>query len=114
MTLLRLGRRALFPGLVGLIVLAGGASAQVLGDIVMDRHSSANYQPAVVFRHWKHRVYFRCYACHPDVFEMRTGANEITMDALLAGKSCGRCHNGFTAFAVAFETCGDCHSHEVR
>jgi c(7)-type cytochrome triheme protein len=86
-------------------------AGEVLGDIVIDRHSSANYQPAVVFRHWKHRMHFRCSACHPGIFEMRAGANEITMDALLAGESCGRCHDGLRAFGVAFETCSDCHSH---
>ena len=88
------------------------ATGEVLGDIVMNRHSSENYQPAVVFRHWKHRLHFRCSACHSDVFEMRAGANEITMDTLLAGESCGRCHDGLRAFGVAFETCSVCHSHE--
>ena len=90
------------------------ATDAVLGDIVMDRHSSANYQPAVVFRHWQHRMYFRCSACHPGVFEMRVGANEITMDTLLAGESCARCHDGLRAFGVTLETCSDCHSKEAR
>jgi len=91
---------------------AGEAAHAVPGDIVIDRHSSANYQPAVVFRHWKHRMHFKCSACHPRIFEMRAGANEITMDALLAGESCGRCHDGLRAFGVTFETCSECHSHE--
>ena len=88
------------------------ATGEAQGDIVMNRHSSANYQPAVVFRHWQHRMHFRCSACHSGVFEMRAGANEITMDALLAGESCGRCHDGLRAFGVALETCSGCHSHE--
>lgn len=94
------------------VLPARKATDEGLGDIVMDRHSSANYQPAVVFRHRKHRMHFRCSACHSDVFEMRTGANEITMDALLAGKSCGRCHDGLRAFGVTLETCSECHSRE--
>ena len=94
------------------VLPAGKATDEVLGDIVMDRHSSANYQPAVVFRHRKHRMYFRCSACHSDVFKMRAGANEITMDDLRAGKSCGRCHDGLRAFGVALETCSDCHSRD--
>jgi c(7)-type cytochrome triheme protein len=94
------------------VLPARKATDEVLGDIVMDRHSSANYQPAVVFRHWKHRRYFRCSACHPGVFEMRVGANENTMDALLAGESCARCHDGLRAFGVTLETCSDCHSGE--
>jgi c(7)-type cytochrome triheme protein len=81
--------------------------------VAIDGIRPANYQPAVVFRHWKHRMHFRCSACHPGIFEMRAGANEITMDALLTGESCGRCHDGLRAFGVAFETCTDCHSHEV-
>ncbi len=97
---------------VNAVLPAGKATDEVLGDIVMDRHSSASYQPAVVFRHRKHRMYFRCSACHSEVFDMRAGANEITMDALLAGKSCGRCHDGVRAFGVALETCSDCHSRE--
>jgi len=88
------------------------ATDGILGDIVMDRHSSANYQPAVVFRHWKHRKHFRCTACHPGVFEMRAGANKNTMDALHAGESCARCHDGLRAFGVDLETCSDCHSRE--
>ena len=99
---------------VNAIAPAGKATDEILGDIVMNRHSSANYQPAVVFRHRTHRMYFTCSACHSDVFEMRAGANGITMDALLAGKSCGRCHDGLRAFGVAPETCSDCHSREAR
>jgi len=87
---------------------------EALGDIVMDRHSSANYQPAVVFRHSTHRMHFRCSACHQDVFKMRAGANEITMDTLQAGESCARCHDGLRAFGVAPETCSECHSREAR
>ena len=96
------------------VLPARKATDKVLGDIVMDQLSSANYQPAVVFRHRKHRMYFRCSACHSDLFEMRAGANDVTMDALLAGKSCGRCHDGVRAFGVTLETCSDCHSHKGR
>ena len=92
------------------VLPAGKTTDEALGDIVMDRHSSANFQPAVVFRHRKHRMHFRCSACHSDLFEMRAGANEITMDSLQAGRFCGRCHDGLRAFGVAPETCSDCHS----
>jgi c(7)-type cytochrome triheme protein len=95
-------------------VVEEAAAQQSLGDIVMDRHSSANQQLAVVFPHWKHRLNFKCYACHPDVFEMRAGANEISMASLQAGEFCGRCHDGRTAFAIGFETCRTCHSHESQ
>jgi len=93
-----------------LLSTAASPAGQHLGDIVMDRASTANEIPAVVFPHWKHRTRFRCYACHPDSFAMKSGANAISMDDLRAGRYCGRCHDGRTAFPVAFETCRTCHS----
>ena len=93
--------------------LSGAAAApNVLGNITMNRISTENGIAAVVFPHWKHRSRFRCYACHPDIFEMRAGANAIDMGALSAGEFCGRCHDGRTAWAISFETCRDCHSLE--
>ncbi len=89
---------------------ASGAPAGELGDIVMDRHASEQGMPAVVFPHWRHRTEFRCYACHPQIFEMEAGANEITMQGLREGEYCARCHDGRTAFEVGFNTCRKCHS----
>ena len=89
---------------------AAAAANLVLGDVLMDRSSTANGIPAVVFPHWKHRSVFRCYACHPDVFEMRAGANDVTMDSMGRGEFCGQCHDGQVAFAVSFDTCRTCHS----
>lgn len=80
-----------------------------IGDILIDRLSTQNQVAPVVFPHWKHRLRFKCYACHPKPFEMQAGANEITMDKLRAGEFCGRCHNGRIAFAVSFDTCRTCH-----
>jgi len=93
---------------------ASAVSDLVLGDIVMDRRSTANGVPAVIFPHWKHRSVFRCYACHPDVFEMRAGANDVTMADLSRGEFCGQCHDGRVAFVVGFDTCRDCHSSVER
>ena len=91
--------------------LSGAAAAtKILGNIKMDLLSTANAVPAVVFPHWKHRSRFRCYACHPDIFEMQAGANHITMDSMRAGEFCGRCHDGTTAWAIGFDTCRVCHS----
>jgi c(7)-type cytochrome triheme protein len=82
----------------------------ILGNVTMNRRSTNNGVPAVVFPHWKHRSRFRCYACHPEVFEMQSGANDVTMSALQAGEFCGRCHDGKEAFPIGFDTCRDCHS----
>lgn len=65
--------------------------------------------PPVVFPHWRHRVRFKCSACHPDLFEMKKGSNPITMDALRQGEFCAKCHNGETAFEVTFDSCTRCH-----
>ena len=100
---------------VASLVLAGGAAvADVLGDIKLDRRSTANGVNAVVFPHWKHRIRFKCYAYHPQPFEMRAGANDISMDALRSGDFCGLCHDGRTAFSVSFDTCRTCHSGPAR
>lgn len=61
------------------------------------------------FPHWAHRMNFKCYVCHEAIFPMKAGADDITMDEIRAGKFCGVCHNGKTAFQVTFETCPRCH-----
>jgi c(7)-type cytochrome triheme protein len=93
-----------------LILVGGTARADVIGDVTLNRRSTANEINAVVFPHWKHRVEFKCYACHPEPFEMRAGSNDISMEAVLSGEYCGRCHNGKTAFAASFDTCRTCHA----
>jgi c(7)-type cytochrome triheme protein len=103
-------RRALIVVPLALALSAATAVAGFLGDITMNRISTANGVPAVVFPHWKHRIQFRCYACHPDVFEMQSGTNEITMETLREGAFCARCHDGRTAWAISFDTCRVCHS----
>jgi c(7)-type cytochrome triheme protein len=107
--------RLLSMGAVASLALAaGGAPANVLGDIELDRRSTANGVSAVVFPHWKHRIRFKCYACHPQPFEMRAGANDISMNELRSGNYCGRCHDGRTSFPIGFDTCRTCHSGPER
>ena len=63
----------------------------------------------VVFPHWFHRIRFRCKVCHSELgFEMRAGANDVTMNEIVKGKFCGTCHNGEIAWST--ENCGLCHS----
>jgi c(7)-type cytochrome triheme protein len=81
------------------------------GDITFTRAADAagsEYPPAT-FPHWVHRMQFRCYVCHEDIFTMKAGSNPITMEAISAGKYCGTCHNGKIAFSVVFESCQRCH-----
>lgn len=82
----------------------------ILGDIPFKRKGEAEASvPVAVFPHWIHRIRYKCYACHPGLFEMKAGANKVTMEAIMAGKSCGTCHNGKIAWAVSFDTCARCH-----
>jgi c(7)-type cytochrome triheme protein len=81
------------------------------GDIRFTRPKdpTPEYPPAL-FPHWIHRMQFRCYVCHTSIFEMKAGANAITMQAIQDGQFCGVCHNGKVAFSVVFESCPRCHT----
>lgn len=61
----------------------------------------------VVFPHWVHRLYYDCKACHTSIFPMQR-TNSMSQAEILAGKSCGECHNGQEAFA-AKDNCERCH-----
>ncbi len=55
---------------------------------------------------------FKCADCHskPKLFQMKKGADKITMAAMKEGKSCGACHDGEKAFGVkAPADCVKCH-----
>lgn len=87
---------------------AGPASAEY-ADVVLNRQAEQNGMRPVVFPHWFHRIRFRCKVCHHELgFEMRAGANKITMADIIDGKFCGMCHNGEVAWSV--ERCDLCHS----
>jgi c(7)-type cytochrome triheme protein len=61
----------------------------------------------VVFSHKYHTQWLGCPNCHPALFKMKKGADDIKMAQLYAGKSCGVCH-GKVAFAVP-TGCARCH-----
>lgn len=98
--------------LVAGIAFASGTGLAALGDMVFERNPEAagtGAFPPAVFPHWVHRTRFRCYVCHPAIFEMKQGANAVTMDAINKGEFCGACHNGRVAFRPQFESCSRCH-----
>lgn len=66
-------------------------------------------QPAmkVVFSHKVHTQWLGCPNCHPAIFQMKKGADPITMATLYAGKYCARCH-GKVAFGIP-TGCARCH-----
>lgn len=79
------------------------------GDVILNRYAEKSDMRPVVFPHWFHRIRFRCKVCHHELgFEMRAGANDVTMDDIIAGRYCGMCHNGDVAWSV--ENCDLCHS----
>lgn len=103
------GLGSLFFSAVVAVFLVGAAFA-VDGDVVFKREGGEGGVAVAVFPHWFHRIRYKCYACHPSVFEMKAGANKVTMDAIGEGKFCGVCHNGKIAWAASFETCNRCHA----
>lgn len=98
---------ALF-GIAIAIGIPGSISRAEYGDIIMNREAEKSEMPPVVFPHWFHRIRFKCKVCHPDVFAMKAGANEISMIKIIKGEYCGKCHNGRIAWAPLY--CDRCHS----
>lgn len=80
------------------------------GDIKFVRQSAGmdDVSPAT-FPHWIHRMAYTCYACHDSLFKMKAGADEVTMDQIQSGQSCGACHDGKTSFESNLSTCNRCH-----
>jgi c(7)-type cytochrome triheme protein len=79
------------------------------GDVILNRYAEQEGMRPVIFPHWFHRIRFRCKVCHHELgFEMRAGANDVTMDDIIAGRYCGMCHNGDVAWSV--ENCDLCHT----
>ena len=81
------------------------------GDLLFEREnqSEATAFPPSIFPHWKHRILYRCDACHNELFEMKLGATDITMDMMTNGGSCATCHDGKLAFDTSFSNCARCH-----
>jgi len=94
-------------GLAGLVWLSDARSEYA--DVVLNRNSEAAGMRPVIFSHWFHRIRFRCKVCHHELaFEMRAGANQVTMGDIYKGKFCGMCHNNQIAWGL--ENCDLCHS----
>lgn len=83
------------------------------GNVVMRRKSTKAGMAPVVFSHWSHRARYTCRVCHLELgFSMLSGDTGITREQYLAGKYCGACHDGKTAFTVRDgepRQCGKCH-----
>lgn len=102
-------RGILAAGLFLVLMLPLAPSQAEYGDVILNKHSEKNGQRPVVFPHWFHRIRFQCRVCHTELeFKLRVGATETLMADIMAGKFCGKCHNGTIAWGS--ERCDLCHS----
>lgn len=71
----------------------------------------AGSMPDVVYPHKAHTQILDCWNCHPKIFEMKAGANPITMVKIMQGEYCGRCH-GKVSFPL--NDCFRCHKGQAK
>jgi c(7)-type cytochrome triheme protein len=79
-------------------------------DIVYGRAGSDS---AVVFSHTTHVALAgdKCTGCHPQTFHILSRGPHPSHPEMLAGKSCGICHDGKQSFSVRDSaSCATCHS----
>ena len=74
-------------------------------DIIIK--SKMDFMPDVLFPHKPHNTWLSCKICHPKIFKMKAGGNDISMIAIWKGEYCGRCHD---KVAFPFRNCFRCHS----
>ena len=73
-------------------------------DIIMKQ--TAN-MPYVRFPHLAHTQWLACSNCHFDIFIPQKEANPVSMEKILKGQYCGRCHDK-VSFPIF--NCERCHS----
>lgn len=96
-------------GLLFLFLFVGERVSGYYGDMILNSKAEKRGMPPVVFPHWYHRAEFKCKVCHPSIFEMRAGSNDIDMKKIIVdGQFCGKCHNGTISWKPI--ECARCHS----
>jgi c(7)-type cytochrome triheme protein len=82
--------------------LGACGSCHAIKDVIFRVEPTGN----VTFAHEPHTKKLLCIECHPRLF--KPGRNRsVTMAEMENGKSCGACHKGKKAFALA--DCSRCH-----
>ena len=76
-------------------------------DMDVEITAKGDFVNDVVYPHAIHTYWFNCDGCHPKIFEMAAGQNNMTMAGIAEGKWCGRCH-GKVAFPLS--DCNRCHT----
>lgn len=87
------------------------AELRLPAEIVFD--GTVGRDQAVTFRHETHvdHAVGTCLRCHPEPFRLVRPGRAASHAEMDAGTSCGRCHDGTTAFATKAEsTCAICHA----
>ncbi|MDT8441544.1 MAG: cytochrome c3 family protein [Desulfuromonadales bacterium] len=110
----RVGMKAMEKGASCGACHDGSSAFSVAGDCGTCHISAANLTMGspvggVFFSHEIHSDMFGCDDCHPDIFKPRAGSNQVGMQAMEQGESCGACHDGDTAFGVKGD-CVTCHT----
>lgn len=83
------------------------------GNVLIDRNASRNGMLPVYFSHWSHRVNYTCEVCHTELeFNMARNTTDMTETDHRAGRFCGACHDGVTAFGHE-EECERCHNGDI-
>ncbi len=80
------------------------------GMLVMDMDilfTDTGQMPHVRFPHLAHTKWLDCSNCHPKIFVPQKGFNNPSMDGILAGEHCGRCHD---KIAFSLWICERCHN----
>ncbi len=73
-------------------------------DLILKQTDS---MPNVRFPHLAHTQWLACSNCHPKIFIPQYEANPISMEKILKGEFCGRCHD---KVAFSLWVCERCHS----
>lgn len=73
-------------------------------DIIM---TNTQFMPYVRFPHLEHTQWLSCGNCHPAIFIPQEHSNPISMEKILKGEFCGRCHD---KVSFSLYTCERCHS----
>jgi len=74
-------------------------------DVII--HTKSDYINDVLYPHEIHTWWLKCEVCHPKIFIPAAGQNNITMQGIVKGKWCSRCHN---KVAFPLSNCTRCHT----
>ena len=88
--------------------LQGDRQKTPLFDLNILIKTKGDFVNNVMFPHKPHVYWLDCKNCHTGIFVMAKGKNNMSMQEIVKGKWCGRCH-GKVSFPLT--DCNRCHSH---